>query len=73
MSALVDLYASLDDATLETVASKGVLRRAQADLEKAIIERLEETEIVGTVDGAAVRLDAKGLAKSRCSCPAPGA
>jgi SWIM zinc finger len=71
MSALIDLYASLDDATLETVASKGVLRRAQADLEKVVIERLEETEIVGTIDGATVRLDAKGLAKSRCSCPAP--
>jgi hypothetical protein len=72
MSAVVDLYAALDDATLETVASKGVLRRARADLEKAAIERLEENEIVGTVNGATVRLDAGGLAKSRCSCPAPG-
>jgi len=72
MSALVDLYASLDDSMLETATSKGVLRRARADLEKTAIERLEENEIVGTVDGATVRLGAGGLAKSLCSCPAPG-
>lgn len=72
MSSLLALYAALDDATLETVASKGVLRRAMADAGAVVIDRLDDAEIVGTVDGATVRLDAKGLAKSRCSCPAPG-
>jgi len=71
VNTLVALYAGIDDATLETVASKGVLRRAMADADKASIEQIGESEITGTVDGATVRLDGKGLPKSRCSCPAP--
>ena len=72
MSSLLALYTSLDDATLETVASKGVLRRAMTDAGAVVIDRLDAAEIVGSVEGATVRLDAKGLAKSRCTCPAPG-
>ncbi|MCA6125832.1 SWIM zinc finger family protein [Bradyrhizobium sp. WSM 1704] len=70
MSALIPLYAQIDDAALEAMASKGIVRRARADAANVTFEALDADEIVGTIEGATVRLDAKGLAKARCTCPA---
>ena len=70
MSSLIPLYDQLDDATLEAIASKGIVRRARADALNVCFESIGAEEIVGTLEGATVRLDAKGLAKARCSCPA---
>ena len=70
MSSLIPLYDQLDDATLEAIASKGIVRRARADALNVCFEWIGAEEIVGTLEGATVRLDAKGLAKARCSCPA---
>ena len=70
MSQLIPLYARIDDATLEAMASKGIVRRARADAVNVRFESTGADEIVATIEGATVRLDDKGLAKARCSCPA---
>jgi SWIM zinc finger len=70
MPQLIPLYAQIDDATLEAMASKGIVRRAHADAVNVHFESTGADEIVGTIEGATVRLDDKGLAKARCSCPA---
>jgi hypothetical protein len=70
MSPLIPLYAQIDDATLEAMASKGIVRRARADAVNVRFESTGDDEIVGGIEGATVRLDNKGLAKARCSCPA---
>src|SRR6266851_858765 len=70
MPQLIPLYAQIDDATLEAMASKGIVRRARADAVNVHFESTGADKIVGTIEGATVRLDDKGLAKARCSCPA---
>ncbi|MDH6258079.1 SWIM zinc finger domain-containing protein [Bradyrhizobium sp. BR13661] len=70
MSALIPLYAEIDDATLEATASKGIVRRAGADAVNVQFEKIGADEIVGRIEDATVRLDDKGLGKARCTCPA---
>ncbi|GLS19397.1 hypothetical protein GCM10007874_24140 [Labrys miyagiensis] len=70
MSDLLALYARIDDAMLETMSSRGLMRRAAADAANVAFDSLGSTGIVGSVEGATVRLDDKGLAKARCTCPA---
>jgi hypothetical protein len=70
MPRLIPLYAQIDDATLEAIASKGIVRRARADAVNVRFESTGADEIVGSIEGATVRLDNKGLAKAHCSCPA---
>ncbi|GKQ50474.1 SWIM zinc finger family protein [Bradyrhizobium sp. Ce-3] len=70
MSDLIPLYAQIEDTTLEAMASKGIVRRGRADAANVQFEAIGADEIVGKVEGATVRLDDKGLAKARCSCPA---
>jgi hypothetical protein len=70
MSPLIPLYAQIDEPSLEAMASKGIVRRARADAVNVRFESTGDDEIVGTIEGATVRLDDKGLAKARCSCPA---
>ncbi len=74
-SKLRRLAASLDAAALEALASKGLLRRAQKDLERGI-----ETSITSET-GALLRLrigefevtlPESGPATASCSCPAAG-
>ncbi len=74
-SKLRRLVASLDAAALEALASKGLLRRAQKDLERGI-----ETKIAGengaslrvTIGEFEVTLPESGPAMARCSCPSAG-
>jgi hypothetical protein len=70
MAKLIPLYARIDDATLEAMTSKGIVRRARADAANVQFEAIGADEIIGKIEGATVRLDDKGLAKARCSCPA---
>jgi hypothetical protein len=70
MSPLIRLYAQIDESALEAMTSKGIVRRARADAANVRFESTGAEEIVGTIEGATVRLDDKGLAKARCSCPA---
>jgi len=66
--------AVFDDAALETLTSKGIVRRAAKDVEGGKVTIIEETHarIVAAADGATVEVDAGGPRKARCSCPAAG-
>lgn len=63
-----------DDATLETLASKGLLRRARRDVEagKAKIENISGERASVLVEDQTVSIGADGPAKANCSCPAQG-
>jgi len=70
------LCATLDDAALETLASRGLLRRAQKDRERGVTAAvLGEAAgfLTVRVGDATVSLPATGPATARCSCPAAGA
>jgi hypothetical protein len=64
----------MNDAALEALASRGLVRRALADAAagKAELRREEEDAAEVAVDGETVHLVADGIARSRCTCPAPG-
>lgn len=64
----------LDDAVLEAASSRGLLRRARADLASgaARLIRHEAEEAQIELPGAQVTLRAGGLAAARCTCPAGG-
>lgn len=71
MSLDLSLY---DDAALEALAPKGVVRRARRDLEaglSTITERDAKTAVV-SADSETVRLDARGPKAAQCTCPATG-
>ncbi|MCA6117258.1 SWIM zinc finger family protein [Bradyrhizobium sp. WSM 1738] len=70
MSPLIPLYAQIDESALEAMASRGIVRRARTDAANVRFESMGAEEIVCKIEGATVRLDDKGLAKARCSCPA---
>lgn len=63
-----------DEAALATLANKGLVRRAKKDLERGLVEAVElgEEEASVTVEGYTVRLDGRGPAEARCTCPAAG-
>jgi hypothetical protein len=66
--------AVFDDATLETLTNKGIVRRAAKDVEGGKVTITEETEarIVALADGETVEFDTGGPRKARCSCPSAG-
>ncbi len=72
----LSMYQTLDDETLAALANKGLLRRAQKDLEAARPELQEERDdallfnIPG--EGCTVTLPAAGPTKATCTCPADG-
>lgn len=66
--------ARFDDEAYIALANRGLLRRAQKDLEKqdaVIVEEAPLHLIVGFGDHR-IRFDAQGPAAARCSCPAGG-
>lgn len=71
---LLRALAVFDDATLQALASKGLLRRARRDLEagKARVEAVEADRVQVAVDGQTVTVDSGGPASADCSCPADG-
>src|SRR5690348_9760399 len=69
------LASSLDAAALEALASKGLLRRAQKDVERGIEIRLvgeAETTLRLAVGDFVVTLPETGPATATCLCPAAG-
>ena len=72
--ALRAALAVFDDAALEALANKGIVRRAAKDVEGGRLTITEETEtrIVVAADGETVEIDAGGPRTARCSCPAAG-
>ena len=69
-----EMAGALDDAALETLASKGLVRRAAADVAAGRAEIVEETAdaVRVTLDGESARVVAAGPRQGACSCPAPG-
>lgn len=73
-SPLRTMLSRLDDTALEALASRGLLRRAAADVAAAKV-RLEQEDGKSAklvVDGEIVHLSAGGADASSCSCPATG-
>jgi hypothetical protein len=64
--------AALDDAALEALANRGLLRRARKDLTTAAPEVVQESADAVVVDlgGHRVRIGAAGPAGATCTCPA---
>ncbi len=72
----LSMYQALDDETLAALANKGLLRRAQKDLEATKPELQEDRAdaLVYTMPGenCAVTMPTAGPAKASCTCPADG-
>lgn len=66
------VYRSFDDATLETLANAGLLRRAAKDVEAGKVGWRDDAGGALLADGHNVVLDGGGPQKGRCDCPAPG-
>ena len=69
------LAAGLNDSALETLASKGLLRRAQKDMERGVAIQIQDEDGSSMrlkVDQFEVRIPEVGPAKAKCSCPAAG-
>lgn len=69
------LVAALDTSALEALANRGLLRRAQKDLERGVSVQIEQEDagaISFKVDQFKVSLPEAGPARAKCSCPAAG-
>lgn len=71
---LLALLARFDEDGFVALANRGLLRRAQKDLEKLPVNLAEETAdaLTVAVGEHLIRFDARGPAHARCSCPATG-
>lgn len=67
-------HAALTLEALEALANKGLVRRAQKDLERGEVTGFETTDssLIASVSGHRVTLIEAGPAKATCTCPAPG-
>lgn len=71
---LLAQLARFDDEAFVALANRGLLRRAQKDLEKLAASLVEETPqhvVIGFAEQR-IRFDARGPAHAECSCPASG-
>lgn len=69
------LAAGLNDSAMEALASKGLLRRAQKDMERDVaiqITREDASAVYFKVDQFEIVMPESGPAKAKCSCPAAG-
>lgn len=66
--------ARFDDEALAALANRGLLRRAQKDLERLTVDVVEEgtDTLLVAVGEQRVRFDTRGPAQARCDCPASG-
>ena len=71
MSLDLTLY---DDAALEALAPKGVVRRARRDFEAGLgdVKERDAKHAVVEADTETVRIDARGPKEAHCTCPATG-
>lgn len=67
-------HAALTLEALEALANKGLVRRAQKDLERGEVAGFESTDsgLIASVSGHRVTLIEAGPAKATCTCPALG-
>ncbi|MDL5034051.1 hypothetical protein QRD43_19285 [Pelomonas sp. APW6] len=71
---LQEQLARYDDEGFAALANRGLLRRAQKDLERLTVHVSEDadTQVVVTVGEQHITFDERGPAKARCDCPASG-
>ncbi len=71
---LQEQLARYDDESFAALANRGLLRRAQKDLERLSVQVSEDgdTQVVVTVGEQHITFDEGGPAKARCDCPAAG-
>lgn len=74
LAQLQEQLARFDDEGFAALANRGLLRRAQKDLERLAVEiaQQSDTEVVVTVGEQRIRFDARGPAQASCDCPATG-
>lgn len=74
LAQLQEQLARFDDECFAALANRGLLRRAQKDLERLAVEiaQQSDTEVVVTVGEQRIRFDARGPAQASCDCPATG-
>jgi len=73
-SQLIAQLARFDEDAFVALANRGLLRRAQKDLEKARAEILDESDerlILGYAEHR-IQFDVRGPSHAKCSCPAAG-
>lgn len=73
-AAIRQTHAAVTLEVLEALANKGLLRRAQKDLERGEVTAFEMggAGLVASISGQQVTLIEAGPAKAACTCPAPG-
>lgn len=73
-SPLRAMAAALDDAALEALAPKGLIRRATADVAAGhvTVTREDDQSAEVAADGQIIRVSATGPRAATCDCPAPG-
>lgn len=73
-AAIRQTHAAVTLEALEALANKGLLRRAQKDLERGEVATfaMSEAGLIASVSGQRVTLTEAGPAKATCTCPAPG-
>ncbi|MBO6636296.1 MAG: hypothetical protein JJ937_17435, partial [Parvibaculum sp.] len=66
------MLAAHDETALEAVANKGLVRRAQKDVSKGVLDVLERAEdrAVLSVETQTVELTSDGPKRASCTCPA---
>lgn len=72
---LHSLVSALDEAALEGLASKGLLRRAQKDLERGAViapDGADAAALHFKIDQFRVSIPEAGPAKAKCTCPSAG-
>lgn len=71
---LLEQLARYDDESFAALANRGLLRRAQKDLERLSVHVSEDgdTRVIVTIGEQQVAFDDGGPAKARCDCPAAG-
>jgi hypothetical protein len=68
------IHAALTSETLEALSNKGLMRRAQKDLERGEVESvaISDAGLTVSLSGQRVTLVEAGPAKATCTCPASG-
>lgn len=71
---LIDQLRHFDDEAYAAIANRGLLRRAQKDLEKLTPAIIVDTDdqLQLSVGGHQIGFSARGVAAAHCSCPAAG-
>jgi hypothetical protein len=71
---IIQALTTFDEDALALLANKGLVKRAQRDVEdgKIAVTGFDGQLVSVSADGETVRIDARGPRAASCTCPAPG-